>query len=401
MTPQPKRLSQGEFIAMLAMLFATVAFSIDSMLPALPRIAEDITPDAPNRAQLIVTSFVLGMGIGTFFTGPISDALGRKPVVIGGAALYCLGALLAWASPNLEMILVGRIIQGLGAAGPRVVAMAIVRDLYSGREMARITSFIMVVFTLVPALAPLLGQGIIWVGGWRAVFAAFILFAMLSTGWLVLRQPETLPPEARRPVRLNALWAALKELAGLQVVRLSIAVQTLCYAMLFSLLSSIQQIFETTYGHGASFPLWFGAIAVVASTGSVLNARLVRRLGMRKMIKSAFVAQIGFSAAMIVVALVALPVQVEFAYFLIWAASVFFQLGLTIGNLNALAMEPVGHIAGTAASIISALATVLAVAIAIPIGLAYDGTPLPLALGISVCAVLALMVTGLIRRDSD
>jgi DHA1 family bicyclomycin/chloramphenicol resistance-like MFS transporter len=203
-TPQ-KRLSQAEFIALMGTIFATVAFSIDAMLPALPEIAAELTPEDANRAQLILTSFVLGMGIGTLVVGPISDALGRKRVILMGAALYLLGAGLALIAPSLEMILLARVIQGLGAAGPRVVSLAMIRDLYAGRAMAQIVSYAMLIFTLFPAVAPLIGAAIIAGFGWRAIFVAFLIFSVVSVGWLTLRQPETLAPEARRPLRAARL----------------------------------------------------------------------------------------------------------------------------------------------------------------------------------------------------
>ena len=198
-TPVLRRLSMPEFIALIAMLFATIAFSIDAMLPALPEIAATLTPLDPNKAQLIVTSFVLGMGIGTLFAGPLSDSFGRRNVIVGGAVLYCAAAAIAMVAPSLETVLAARVLQGLGAAGPRVVSLALVRDLYKGREMARVVSFAMMIFTLVPAVAPLAASGIIAAWGWRAIFAAFILFAILAVVWMMLRQPETLPRAARRP----------------------------------------------------------------------------------------------------------------------------------------------------------------------------------------------------------
>ncbi|WP_413855420.1 MFS transporter, partial [Albidovulum sp.] len=173
-----RRLPLPEFIVLLAMMFAMTAFSIDAMLPAMPEIAADLSPEAPNRAQLIVTSFVFGMGLGTFLTGPLSDALGRRRVIIGGATLYCLGAALAWVAPSLWLVLAARLLQGLGVAGPRVAAMALVRDLYAGRQMARIVSITMMVFVLVPAVAPLIGSFIIAGFGWRGIFPAFIVFAV-------------------------------------------------------------------------------------------------------------------------------------------------------------------------------------------------------------------------------
>jgi DHA1 family bicyclomycin/chloramphenicol resistance-like MFS transporter len=395
------RLAQGEFIALMAMLTATVAFSIDSMLPALADIGRELTPDAPNSAQLILTSFVLGMGIGTFFTGPLSDAFGRRTVMVGGALIYVAASVAAYFAASLNEVLIARLVMGLGAAGPRVAAVAMVRDSYGGRDMARIMSFVMIIFTLVPALAPSLGAVIIAGFGWRALFVAFVVFALTSTLWLMLRQPETLAPADRRPLSLAALTGAVAEMFANPTARLSIMVQVLCFGMLFSVLSSIQQVFAETFDQAAAFPLWFGGIAVVAATGSMLNARLVVRVGMPAMIKGMLTVQIGLTLLMIAISLAQPPYWLAFGTYLVWTASLFFQAGVTIGNLNALAMEPMGHIAGLAASVIASVATVGAVVIAVPIGLAFDGTPVPLAAGILVCAVLALWLTARIRRPTD
>ena len=399
--PDPRRLSRVEFVAMIAMLFATIAFSIDAMLPALPEIADTLTPDAPNRAQLIVTSFVLGMGAGTLFTGPISDAVGRKPVILGGAALYVAGAALAWHASTLEALLVGRVIQGLGAASPRVVAIAIVRDLYSGRAMARIMSLVMTVFTLAPAAAPLLGAAVIGLAGWRAIFAMFLVFSVVSVGWLTIRQPETHPPERRRPLRAGRLLAAAREVFTSRTVAVSTACQALALAMLFSMISTVQPVFDETFGRAASFPLWFAGIAVFSASGSLLNAALVGRLGMRRIATAMLGMQAGISWGM--VALLASGVlggSASFAAYLLWTASLFFSIGLTMGNLNALAMEPMGHIAGMAASVIGAVATVGAVAIAAPVGLAFDGTPLPVAIGVGAAAAAAFALMRLLREPA-
>ena len=380
---QVPRLPMPEFIALIAMLFATIAFSIDAMLPALPAIAAELSPEAVNRAQLIVTSFVLGMGIGTLFAGPLSDSFGRRTVIVGGAVLYCGAAALAMVAPSLETVLAARILQGIGAAGPRVVSLALVRDLYKGREMARVVSFAMMIFTLVPAVAPLAASGIIAGFGWRAIFAAFILFAVIATGWLWLRQPETLPQDARRPLALAPLRQALREVLTHRTVLMAIAVQTLCFACLFGTLSSTQQIFDQTFDRGDSFPLWFALIALLSSSASMINAALVVRLGMRALISATLQAQIGLSALFALLWVTgALPPMLIFPAYILWTTSVFMMAGLVLGNLNAIALEPMGHIAGMAASVSGAVATVLAVMIAAPLGLAFDGTPLPLALGI-------------------
>ena len=400
-TAEPRRLPQTEFIALMAMLAATVAFSIDAMLPALPEIGEALSPDNLNNAQLIITSFVLGMGIGTLFTGPLSDAFGRKPVMVGGAIIYVAACVVAWASSSLEVMLGARVVQGLGAAGPRVVAMALIRDLYSGPNMARILSFVMVVFSLVPALAPTMGHFIIVGFGWRAIFASFVIFSVLSLLWLLIRQPETLAPEKRRPLSIRALSAAIGEMFGHRTARLSILIQTLTFGMLFTVLSSTQQVFDVTFGQGDHFHYWFGGIAVVAASASVLNARIVVRLGMRAIIKAMFTVQIGITLLMIVITAANGPYWLAFGTYVFWVTSNFFQAGLTIGNLNALAMEEMGHIAGMAASIIAAVATIGAVIIAAPIALAFNGTRMPMAIGTLICASVALWLTTLIKRPGE
>ena len=393
MTPKP--LAKSEFVALIAMLFATVAFSIDAMLPALPEIARELSPDAPNRAQLVITSFVLGMGIGTLFAGPISDAFGRKPVIIGGVVLYSIGAGLAWAAGSIELLLAARVIQGLGVAAPRIVSMAMVRDLYAGRQMASIMSFAMMIFTLVPAAAPAFGSVIIAEFGWRGVFAAFVVFASIIVLWLGLRQPETLHLPNRRALQFGLLRDAAREVFHHRTVVLCIAVLTLGFGVLFGTLSSTQQIFDVTFGRGDSFPFWFAFIALLAGSASVLNARLVVRLGMRVMISRTLIAVLAYTCVVLVfVASGILPDWLYFPVYLSWTVSIFFMAGMVFGNLNALSLEPLGHIAGMASSVVMAISTVLAVGIAAPLGLLFDGTPLPLMAGV---AVLLAMAVGLMR----
>lgn len=394
-----RRLGLPEFTAMLAMLYATIAVTMDGMLPALPEIAAELTPEAVNRAQLILTAFMLGMGAGTLFVGPISDAIGRKPTIALGGLFYVAGALLAWHAPTIELMLLARCLQGLGAAGPRIAGLALVRDLYQGREMARVTSFVMMIFMLVPAVAPSLGALVIHATGWRSIFLAFVIFSLVPYLWIGLRQPETLPPERRRPLRIGPLAAAAREVMADREVRLYTVVMTLGFGQMIAVLSSAQQLFDITYGRGENFPLWFAAMAVLAGTGTLINARFVMRLGMRRIVTLSYLMQTVMSAVMLCLLLTgALPAALQFPAFFVWVVSVFFMAGVTFGNLNALALQRMGHIAGMAASIVSAISTMVAVAIAAPLGLAFDGTARPLAAGVLACSLIAYL---LMRRTLD
>ena len=395
--PPATPISRSELVAILAMLTATVAFSIDAMLPVLPDIAASLAPDSPNQVQLVIAFFVVGMGLGTLFAGPLSDTYGRHKIAIWGATIYIIGALLGALAPNLETMLVARTLQGLGAAGPRVVAVAITRDLYSGRQMARIVSFVMIVFTIVPVLAPSIGAAIAWAFGWRSIYYAFAVFSFASVGWLILRQPETLHPDNRRPFKARKLWNGIKEIAANRQVMLAICAQTLIYTMLFVALMSSQQIFDQSFGLAASYPLWFGLCAAISATASLLNAFIVVRIGMQRVVVWSLAIQIAISITFIAtLTLIDLPFNGSFTAFFIWLISVFYMAGLGIGNLNAVAMEPMGHMAGLAASIISATATVASVVIAAPISLSFDGTPLPIAAGVLGAGIVSLVFARLI-----
>jgi DHA1 family bicyclomycin/chloramphenicol resistance-like MFS transporter len=387
-----------EFTAMLAALIATVAFSIDAMLPALPEIAATLSPDNVNRAQLVLTSFVAGMGVGTFFVGPISDAFGRRPTIVGGIAIYMAGAVWAVYAQSLEVLLLARFVQGLGASGARIVPMALVRDLYSGREMARVTSFIMMLFILVPAIAPSIGAVIIAFSSWHGVFWAFVVFGLIGASWLMIRQPETLPPERRRPLHLGTLSKAVIEVLRDTDVRIYIVVLALGFGQMFALLSSAQQLFAA-HGVGDTFPGWFAAMALLAGTGTIFNAKFVMKLGMRKIATGAYLMQIVASGVMLVLTLSGVTEGAPgFPFIFFWSVTVFFMAGVTFGNLNALAMQKMGHIAGLAASVITAISTVGAVVIAAPVGLLFDGSAKPIVLATLACSALAYV---LMTRTQD
>ena len=389
-------LSFGEFVVLMATMTATVAFSIDAMLPGMPVIADTLSPDAPNRVQLMVTLFMVGLGAGTLIAGPLSDRFGRKPVVLGGLAVYGLAALAAAQAQTIESLLAARLVQGMGAAAPRIVAMAIIRDQYAGRRMARVTSIVMSIFILVPIIAPAFGALIIAAFGWRALFVVFIGFAVLCGLWLRLRQPETLTPEARRPLRLRPLTAAVGEVVGNRRVMTYVAALSLGFAQMLIFLSTVPQVYADVWDRADTMPYWFALVAVMVGASGMLNAKLVMVHGMRRLATLAFAIQGLASALYLVVAgLADLPDPYNFYLFIAYLCMAFFMIGLTFGNLNALAMEHLGHIAGTASGVIGALSTFAAAAIAIPAGLAYAGSEATPVVGVLVCATLAfaLMLT--------
>ncbi|WP_417267566.1 multidrug effflux MFS transporter [Celeribacter baekdonensis] len=390
----PRRLPQLEFTALLALLFAIVAFSIDAMLPGLPDIAADLSPNDPNRAQLVLAAFVFGMGFGTLVSGPISDHFGRKPLILFGLLLYALGAIFAGLSHSMEMMLVGRVLQGFGAAFPRTVGVAMVRDLYEGRDMAKIISFVMTIFMLAPAVAPSVGALIIGHFGWHGVFASFVLLAAISALWFGLRQGETLAPENHRKLNPRDLMQGVRQVLGIYNVRLYILILTLGFAQMFSILSSVQPIYDQGFDLGASFPYWFGATAILSAAGAIINGNLVTRLGMHVMIRLGYrIAAIASLIALIMnLTGLAGATPFGFAVFFLWTVAMFFINAFTFGNLNALAMVPLGRLAGMGNSVIGALFTMGSVVIAAPVGLMFNGTPVPVMVAGLICSGLALVL---------
>jgi Arabinose efflux permease len=389
----PRRLPQFEFTVLLALLFATVAFSIDAMLPGLPQIAADLSPEDVNRAQLVLTAFVFGMGFGTLVSGPISDHFGRKPVILFGLGLYIVGAVIAGLSNTMEMMLIGRAIQGVGGAFPRTVGVAMVRDLYEGREMAKITSFVMTIFMIVPAAAPSIGALIISDFGWHGIFAAFVFVAVVGATWLGLRQGETLSPDNHRRLNWADLSSGVKEVFGNYNVRLYTVILMLGFGQMFAILSSVQQIYSETYGLEQVFPYFFGSTAILAAGGAILNGKLVGEKGMHFLIRLGYT--IALTASVIALAFNLMGIGTGtpgFVVFFLWTVAMFSINAFTFGNLNALALVPLGRLAGLANSLIGAVFTMGSVLIAAPVGLAFNGTPIPVMAAGIFCSGLALIL---------
>ena len=386
------------FIVLVALLNSLLAFGTDAMLPALPEIGSALGLVDENRVQLIVSSFMLGTGLGQLFFGPFSDYLGRKPAILLGLGIFMAGSLVSLTAQSFEVMLAGRMLQGLGVAGPRTASLAMVRDLFKGRDMARIMSFVMSVFILVPALAPLMGQVVMLTWGWRSIFIAFILFAMVAFAMMALTQPET--HRTRRRFSLADLWQAVATVFTNRQTMGFAVVAGLNFAAFVVYLSSAEQVFREIFHVGKLFPLYFAIMALAIGAASLVNARLVMRLGMHRLITRAIAALAGFSLLYVSI-ISAFPAAENLWLFLAWGVASFFSVGLVFGNVNALAMEPMGDNAGIAAAIIGAVSTVLAVAIGVPLGQLYNGSTWPLVAGFMVLGLGCLLVIKLTPRAAS
>ncbi len=378
----------NEFIALVALLTALVAMSIDTMLPAVGQIATELGTTHPNDRQYIVLGFFAGMMVGTLIFGPISDSIGRKPTIYAGLAFYIAGALVCMFSTSFPMLIAGRLLQGFGAASPRIVSIAMVRDGSKGADMARIMSFVMSVFMLVPILAPSIGQLVLYVASWRYLFTGFVVAAILGFFWLAFRQPETLGKSERLPFSIKKLASS----ASL-VIQNPVAVgYTIAVGFVFgaftTYLGTSQQIFAEQYNQGDYFALWFGGLAVAIALAMVANGNFVVKLGMRLISKWAVLGFIACWSGMLVFNFIysghpPLPI-VGILFF-----ASFFCSGLLFGNYNAMAMEPMGHIAGMAAAVSGALSSLIAVVLGAFVGSFYDGTLWPLSIAFLVFGIVA------------
>jgi len=387
----PTTLSQREFIALMALMMSLVALAIDAILPALGLIESSLHLAGDDNIQMTVSLLLLGLGMGQLVFGPLSDTFGRKPLIYAGYLVFIIATLICINATSYQWLLLGRFLQGFGLAAPRVLSMAIIRDQYAGRRMAQIMSFVMVFFILVPMLAPLLGQAILWFSSWRTIFYAMLIIAVSSLLWFSLRQPETLNPQHRKVLSLKVFIDTF-----IEVITTPVAV---CYTVSAGILSgafiaylaSAQPLFGGVYGLGDNFALCFASIASVYGIASFINGKLVVRKGMSYLVLRAF-------AMLFIISMIFLGISLLYAGLpsLVWLvgyfALVFACVGIIFGNLNALAMEPLGHLAGMGAAIVGAMSTLIAAMIAITVGTLYDGTVLPLVAAFAVTSGVAGLI---------
>ena len=393
--PTTSRISSQEFTLLVALLMSIVAMSIDALLPALGFISSDIHLSHSNQAQYIISALFLGMAIGQLVCGPLSDATGRKKILYAGILLFFCGSVICFFAQDMNTLLIGRFIQGLGVAGPYVSAISIVRDKYAGNEMARIMSLVMMIFIMVPALAPSIGQAVLLVSSWRYIFVLYIVYALIIGIWIFVRLEETLPKEYRIPFSTRGFIDGFKEV----ISNYTTMCYTLCMGLFFGsflgYLNSSQQIFQDLFQTGKLFTLYFGILALVFGVASLVNARLVQKWGMDYLCSRA-VGGIIISSACFLVVLVFLPANLWL--FMIYASVLFFCFGLVFGNVNAMAMEPMGHVAGIASAVIGATSSLMSMLIGTVIGQLYNNTLIPITSGFLVLSTAALIILQLARN---
>ena len=376
-----------ELVTLIAVMISITALSIDMMLPALPAIGKDLRVGHANDVQLVVTVLLFGMGIGQLLFGPLADSFGRKPVIITGFLIFIIGCLISIFSNRFEWMVIGRMIQGIGTGGPRTAIIALVRDQYGGRAMARIMSVVMAIFIVVPAIAPALGQAVLLTMGWRAIFGVLMIQGLVVLTWFTIRQPETLSRDDRIPFSSGRILDAV---LGVCKNRLSMGytlASGFIAGVLMSYLSSAQQIFQEVYGLGREFPIYMAALALFVGGASFVNSRIVMRFGMRVLSHRAILFFVVLTTIYLAVTY-QMGGRTPLWLMMVFFAPSFFCMGILFGNLSAVAMEPLKHMAGIGAAIIGSLSNFISSSLGAIVGRCYDGSTLPLASGFVIFGLL-------------
>ncbi|QCX02302.1 multidrug effflux MFS transporter [Aggregatimonas sangjinii] len=385
-----------EFIALMASLMSIVALAIDAVLPALTEIGQAINTPDPTDHQLLITMIFLGLGVGQLFFGPLSDSYGRKSIVYFGFVLFIIASAICIFAPSLEIMLLGRVLQGIALSAPRTMSISIIRDTYSGDYMARVMSFVTAFFILVPVVAPLIGKWILDAFGWEAIFYSQLFFGLLVALWFWRRQGETLKPEFKIPFRLSVFQSGFKEFMKYRESVAFTLVSGLVTGAFLVYLSAAQHVFEKQYRMPDEFPYIFAALAISIGLATFMNGTLVLRIGMRKL---ALIALLAFCFSAVLYCALYYDSSNPSIWILIpFLCIQFFGLGFLWGNFRAIAMEPLGHIAGIGAAINGFFSTVISVPITIFIGNFIADTVWPMFAGLALCGLLALAIMLVVRK---
>ena len=383
-------MGKREFIALAAFLMATNSLAIDIMLPALQQIGSSLGVMNENHRQYVVTAYLIGFGSAQLIYGPLSDRFGRRMPLLIGITVYVVSAFGIALIPSFAGLLTLRFIQGLGSAATRVITVSIVRDVFGGRLMAEVMSLIMMVFMIVPVIAPGSGQIIMLVSTWHMIFVFIGTMATLVGLWMYFRLPETLKPENVRPLTIQSIASGFKIVLTNRVALCYTLASTFLFGALFGFINSAQQIYSGIYGLGVYTPVAFGGVALFMALSSFINSQLVGRFGMRRLSHAAL---LGFSLITSVWLMVQLygPAPMPFPLFMVFFAMAMFQFGWIGSNFNSLAMEPLGHVAGTASSVLGFMSTVGGASIGAGIGQHFDGTATPMVIGYFTVSLIGIV----------
>ena len=378
-----------EFIALCAALIALNALAIDIMLPGLQQMGASLGVESENHRQYVITAYFAGMACALLPYGPASDTFGRRAPLLLGLVLYLICAFGAALAPNFTVLLALRFVQGVGAASTRVIVVSVVRDRFGGRQMAEVMSLVFMVFMIIPVIAPTLGQLMMLFANWHMIFICMGVIGLAITTWAALRLPETQHPEDRRPFTLAATGEAFAKVLTTRVSLWYTLATTTMFGALFGFINSAQQIYVGIYGLGVWFPVVFAGVASLMAVSSFLNSRFVMRLGMRRLSHTAL---IGFFCVSAIWFAWSLTGHVPLVAFVLLFAGAMFQFGWIGSNFNALAMEPLGHIAGSASSVQGFIQTLGGGLLGAYIGQSFNGTVTPLAAGFCGVAALGLIM---------
>lgn len=398
-SPDQKTSMRGrtEFIALIAAIMSINALAVDIMLPGMPQIGESLGVQSQNHVQFVITAYLLGFGVSQLFYGPLSDRFGRRAPLFGGLLIYIVTALASAFVTDFTTLIVLRVLQGLGAAGTRVIAVSIVRDRFAGRQMAEVMSLVMMVFMILPVIAPATGQIVMLFGEWHLIFVSMAIMAAAVTIWAYIRLPETLAVDQRRPLTIKSVTSSFKIVLTNRIAVCYMFGTSFILGALFGYINSAQQIFVTIYGLNEWFPLAFAAVAMTIALASFLNSRLVGRFGMRRISQTMLLVFTGFSLLWMVLSLT-LDGPVPFPVLMGIYMTIMFSFSLVTGNFNALAMEPLGEVAGTASSVLGFTQTVVGAALGAIIGQAFDGTTTPVAVGYCILGFVAIICVLIAER---
>lgn len=377
-----------QFIALIAALMAVNALAVDSMLPALPVMASKMGLTLANQQQWIITSYLLGFGATQIVYGPLADYFGRKPLLVIGLVIYAVFSLVAASADSFTTLIVARVLQGIGSAATRVLAVSVVRDCYKGAQMARVMSFAFIVFLAVPVMAPSVGQIIMLVGPWRWIFLGLALFSLGVTVWTIVKLPETLHEEDHVALSVRRIVGAFRVALSNRIALGYMLAMTMMMGGLFGFINSAQQVFDHTFGAARFFTAIFAGIALFMALSSLLNAGIVERLGTRRVSHMALLVYVAAAAVHSMIAMANLDTLASFSLLQAVQMGCF---GLVVSNFGAMAMAPLGHLAGTGSSVQGCVTTLGGALIGSLIGQLYDGTTLPLTAGQTATGLIALV----------